>query len=252
MKFDILTLFPEFFASPLSQTIMGRAIKRGLLKVGVHNIRDYATDKHNTVDDSPYGGGAGMVMKVEPLVRALEAVKAGATGTAGAIGVEGAAGAVKETDEEGSGEVSDKTCVILTTPQGEPFNQQTSAELVAFDRLIIICGRYEGMDERVLNFVDREVSVGDYILTGGELPALTIMDSVARHVPGVLGSEQSVVDESFSNGLLEYPQYTRPNNFRGMAVPEVLLSGNHAEIERWRREESIKRTAKRRPDLTKK
>jgi tRNA (guanine37-N1)-methyltransferase len=221
MRFDILTLFPEFFASPLEQSIMGKAISRGLLKVHTHNIRDFATDKHRTTDDSPYGGGAGMVMKVEPVVRALESIKA----------------------------PSEMRRVILTTPQGEPFVQKTASELSGLENIIIICGRYEGVDERIRAFVDMEVSVGDYVLTGGEIPALVIIDSVSRFVPGVLGDKASYMSDSFSLGLLEYPQYTRPEELRGMKVPEVLLGGDHGLIERWRRKESIKRTLVRRPDL---
>jgi tRNA (guanine37-N1)-methyltransferase len=221
MRFDILTLFPEFFASPLEQSIIGKAISRGLMEVHTHNIRDFTTDKHHTTDDSPYGGGAGMVMKVEPVVRVLESIKG--------------------PDE--------KRLVILTTPQGTPFVQKTAKELSGLENIIIICGRYEGVDERIRAFVDMEVSVGDYVLTGGEIPALVIIDSVSRFVPGVLGDEASCLSDSFSCGLLEYPQYTRPEEFRGMKVPEVLLSGHHGNIETWRRKESIKRTLVRRPDL---
>lgn len=230
MRFDILTLFPGFFASPLDESIMGRAVKKGIFEVRTHNIRDFATDKHRTTDDTPYGGGAGMVMKVEPVVRALESIKA----EEGAEGGEGGGG---------------RTRVILTTPQGTPFTQSAAKELSGLERVIIICGRYEGFDERIRAFVDMEVSIGDYILTGGEIPALAIIDSVARHLPGVLGDEASVRTDSFSSGLLEYPQYTRPEEFRGMKVPDVLLSGNHAVIESWRRGQSLKRTLERRPEL---
>jgi tRNA (guanine37-N1)-methyltransferase len=221
MRFDILTLFPEFFSSPLEQSIIAKAISRGLVEVHTHNIRDFATDKHRTTDDSPYGGGAGMVMKVEPVVRALEAIKG--------------------PDEQ--------TRIILTTPQGVPFVQKTARELAGLETIIIICGRYEGVDERIRAFVDMEVSVGDYVLTGGEIPALVIMDAVSRLIAGVLGDEASYLTDSFFCGLLEYPQYTRPEEFRGMKVPEDLLSGNHGLIERWRRKQSIRRTFKRRPDL---
>lgn len=232
MRFDILTLFPEFFTSPLKQSIIGKAMDAGLLDVRVHNIRDYTRDKHRSADDYPYGGGAGMVLKPEPVVRALEAVK----------------GAVKggTEDEEGGAE---SPLVVLTTPQGEVFNQATATELAKRGRTVIICGRYEGVDERIRSFVDMELSVGDYILTGGEIPALTIVDAVGRLIPGVLGARESAEDESFTRGLLEYPQYTRPVEFRGLKVPEVLLSGNHGEIERWRRLEALKRTLRRRPDL---
>ncbi len=226
MKFDILTLFPDFFLSPLRQSIIGRAVDSGLLAVEIHNIRDFATDKHRTVDDYPYGGGPGMVMKVEPVVRAIESV------TGGKDRAEG-------------------TKVILTTPQGRPFNQRMAVELAALENIVIVCGRYEGVDERIRAFVDLEVSIGDYILTGGEIPALVLIDAVGRLVKGVLGASESADTESFSKGLLEYPQYTRPEVFRGMRVPGVLLSGDHGRIERWRRFESLRRTLERRPELLK-
>lgn len=233
MRFDILTLFPDFFSSPLSQSITGRAIERGLIEVRTHNIRDYATDKHKTTDDSPYGGGAGMVMKVEPVVRALRDIKPQADP------------AKADGDEP-------RTKVLLATPQGVPFSHAMAVELSGLDGITIVCGRYEGFDERIRQFVDLEVSVGDYVLTGGEIPALVIIDAVSRFIPGVLGKEASPVDETFSDGLLEYPQYTRPEEFEGMSVPQVLLSGNHAEIERWRRAQSLLRTGRRRPDLLEK
>jgi tRNA (guanine37-N1)-methyltransferase len=221
MRFDILTIFPGFFSSPLEQSIIGRAISKGHVEVHTHNIRDFATDKHSSTDDSPYGGGAGMVMKVEPIVRALESVKGG----------------------------DGRAKVILTTPQGAPFSHKTAKELSGLDRIIVICGRYEGVDERIRAFVDMEVSLGDYVLTGGEIPALAIIDAVSRFIAGVLGDEASSRNDSFFWGLLEYPQYTRPEEFRGMKVPEELLSGDHGLIERWRRKESIRRTMERRPDL---
>lgn len=221
MIFEILTLFPEFFSSPLKQSVVGKAIAKGIIQVGAHNLRDYTLDKHKTTDDSPYGGGHGMVMKVEPMAMAIEALKDGRP---------------------------DAT-VVMTTPQGERFTQKTAAEFAALPALIIICGRYEGYDERIRAFADREVSVGDYVLSGGEIPALAIVDAVSRLVPGVLGEPGSSESDSFSAGLLEYPQYTRPEEFRGMAVPEVLLSGNHASIEKWRRREALKRTFQKRPDL---
>ncbi|MBI3754017.1 MAG: tRNA (guanosine(37)-N1)-methyltransferase TrmD [Deltaproteobacteria bacterium] len=228
MRFDILTIFPDFFESPLKQSILGKAIQKGLIEIHIRNIRDFAADKHRTTDDYPYGGGAGMVMKAEPIIRAVESVKAGSN-----------------QDAE----------VILTTPQGRKFNQQMAAEFSAAKSLVIICGRYEGVDERVKELVvDREVSVGDYILSGGELPAMVIVDAVSRLVPGVLGADVSAKHDSFSSfgisgGLLEYPQYTRPESFRGLSVPDILLSGNHQEIKKWRRLESIKRTMEKRPDL---
>lgn len=223
MKFDILTLFPDFFSSPLKQSIIGRAVENGLIEVKTHNIRDFTSDKHRTTDDSPYGGGHGMVMKPEPVVKAIEEI----------------AGA-----ERPSG-----TKVLLTDPQGIPFTQGLAKELSGLERIVVVCGRYEGFDERIREFIDMEVSVGDYILTGGEIPALVIIDSVSRLLPDVLGEPESSVHESFGDGLLEYPQYTRPEDFRGLKVPDVLLSGNHAEIDKWRRLQSIIRTLKRRPDL---
>ncbi len=223
MIFHVLTLFPDFFSSPLKQSIIGRAIERGILKVALHNIRDYAKDKHRTVDDTPYGGGAGMVLKVEPVVDCLEAVR-------------------KKTTKK-------RTLTILTTPQGVTLRQPLVERLSGYEELIILCGRYEGIDERIRAFVDMEVSIGDYILTGGEIAALVIIDSVGRLVHGVVGEADSLKTESFSEGLLEYPQYTRPPEFRGMKVPEVLLSGHHEEIRKWRRKESLKRTLERRPDL---
>lgn len=226
MRFDILTIFPDFFESPLKQSILGKAIEKGLIDVGIHNIRDFALDKHNTTDDSPYGGGDGMVMKAEPIVRAVEAVKGS-----------------RKSDVK----------VILTTPQGRQLNQHIAAEFAQSSNLIIICGRYEGVDERVKELaVDMEVSIGDYVLSGGEIPALVIVDAVTRLIPGVLGSDMSAGDDSFSEGLLEYPQYTRPESFRGLTVPDILLSGNHQKIKNWRRRESIKRTLERRPDLLEK
>ncbi len=222
MRFDILTLFPDFFTSPLKQSILGRAVSKGLLTVNTVNIRDFAADKHRTTDDCPYGGGHGMVMKVEPVVSALESVISG-----------------KEP----------RPRIILVTPQGRPFNHRVARELSAFPGLVIICGRYEGVDERIRNLADIELSVGDYVLTGGEIAALVIIDSVVRLKPGVLGGSDSAANDSFSDGLLEYPQYTRPEDFRGLKVPEELLSGNHGEIEKWRKKQSLIRTYERRPDL---
>ncbi len=226
MRFHVLTLFPEFFSSPLRQSIIGRAIEKGILTVSLHNIRDYAEDKHRTVDDTPYGGGAGMVLKVEPVVNCLEAVR-------------------KKT-------TADKTLTILTTPQGVRLEQKLVEKLAEYQELIILCGRYEGIDERIRAFVDMELSIGDYILTGGEIASLVIIDSVGRLVPGVVGERDSLKSESFADGLLEYPQYTRPVEFRGMRVPDVLLSGHHERIREWRRRESLKRTLERRPDLLEK
>ncbi len=223
MIFDILTIFPGMFVSPLGESLMKKALDKGLLQVRVRNLRDFTEDKHRMTDDYPYGGGVGMVMKVEPLIRALDAVK---------------------------GENPEAKAVLLT-PQGERFDHRMAREMIGHKHWILVCGRYEGLDERVRSAVDREISIGDYILTGGELPALVVIDAVARHIPGFLGDEQSAAEDSFANGLLEYPQYTRPPEFRGMAVPEVLLSGDHAKIARWRRKESLRRTARKRPDLLK-
>ncbi len=222
MKFDILTLFPSMFDGPFSESIIKRAIDKGLFEIGVHNVRDYASDRHKTTDDYPYGGGAGMVMKVEPLAATIEAARQG----------------------------NPMAKVILTTPRGHQFNQTMARDLSRENGLIIICGRYEGIDERVRElFVDYEISLGDYVLTGGELAAMAIVDAIARNIPGVLGSGESASGDSFSDGLLEYPQYTRPPEFRGLSVPQVLLSGNHGEISLWRRRQTLKRTFTVRPDL---
>ena len=223
MRFDVLTLFPEMFAGPLQSSILGRAIEAGLIQVHIHNIRDYAEDKHQVVDDYTYGGGPGMLMKPQPLFKAVEGVTA-------------------LDSPEGR--------VILLTPQGRLLNHEVAAELAREPRLILVCGHYEGVDERVReHLVDDEISIGDYVLSGGELPALVVIEAVARRLPGVLGSETSLAEESHAQGLLEYPQYTRPAEFRSWTVPEVLLSGHHAQIAEWRRRQSILRTARRRPDL---
>lgn len=221
MNIRILTLFPGMFAGPFGESIIRRAIDQGLVDIDIYNIRDYTRDKHHVVDDSPYGGGPGMVLKPEPLFEAVEAVKEGAD-----------------------------IPVILLTPQGRLFNQGIAEELAGQEEIILICGHYEGVDERVReHLVTDEVSIGDYVLSGGEFAAMVVVDAVVRQLPGALGSEESVGDDSHSTGLLEYPQYTRPQSFRGWEVPEILLSGNHAEIERWRRGQSLRRTAERRPDL---
>lgn len=222
MKFHILTLFPAMFDGPLTESILRRAGERGLIEFALHNIRDHAVDRHQTTDDAPYGGGAGMVMKVEPLAACIEAVR----------------------------EKSPAVRVILTTPRGKPLDQNLVRELAREEELAIICGRYEGVDERVRELYGaEEVSLGDFVLTGGEIAAMAIVDAVSRLVPGVLGSEESAAADSFSDGLLEYPQYTRPADFRGLKVPEVLLSGNHQEIARWRRRRAIEKTFLERPDL---
>jgi tRNA (guanine37-N1)-methyltransferase len=226
MKIDILTLFPQLFEAPFGYGIFKRAIDNGLVKIGVRNIRNYTHDKHHTADDTPYGGGAGMVMKPEPIFEAVEVIKA----------------------EVKSGEPGPS--VILLTPQGRLFNQQIARELAQRPHMIFICGHYEGVDERVREYLATdEISIGDYVLTGGELPSMVVIDAVLRLVPGVLGSEESIVEESHAGGLLEYPQYTRPADFRGWKVPEILISGDHARIARWRREQIIRRTQERRPEL---
>ncbi len=221
-----MTIFPEMFVSPLASGIFHRATEPGLVTINVRNIRDYAHDRHKTVDDYPYGGGAGMVFKPGPVFEAVEAV------------------------QSELGEQAEHTPVVLLTPQGRLFTQEIAAELAGHSSLVLICGHYEGVDERIAEHLATDlISIGDYVLSGGELPALVVADAVVRLIPGVLGSPLSPLDESHSAGLLEYPHYTRPPVFRGWPVPEVLLSGNHAEIARWRREQSIARTARRRPDL---
>lgn len=224
MRIEIITTFPSMIDAVCSESILGRACAKGVLEIEAVNLRDYTEDRHHTTDDEPYGGGPGMVMKCEPVFRAVEAL----VSRAGA----------------------DKPRVILMTPQGRPFDQKIAEELAAESHLILICGHYEGVDERIReHLVTDEISIGDYVLTGGELPAMVVADAVARLVPGVLGDETSAESESFSSGLLEYAQYTRPADFRGHAVPEVLLSGHHAEIERWRRKSALERTLTKRPDL---
>lgn len=223
ISFEIITLFPGFFLSPLSESILGKAQERGLVRVCIHNIRDHAEDKHHVSDDSPYGGGVGMVLKPEPVVKALEKAR----------------------------NQHDASRAILLTPQGERFNQAQAEQLITYNQIILVCGRYEGVDERIRSFVDQEVSIGDYVISGGESAALVILEAVSRLVPGVLGKYESTEADSFVSGLLEYPQYTRPRSFRGHAVPDILFSGDHRKIERWRLRESLKRTLLRRPDLLK-
>ena len=220
MKFDVLTLFPEMFEI-LNQSIIGKAIEKELININLINIRDFSKDKHKKVDDTPYGGGAGMVMKPDVVYDAYQSIK----------------------DRNAK--------VIYMSPQGNPLNQKKVEELSKENHLIILCGHYEGIDQRVLDkIVDEEISIGDYVLTGGEIPAMVLIDSVSRYVEGVL-KEDSIKEESFSNGLLEYPQYTRPEVFEGMKVPEVLLSGHHENIEKWRKEKSLEMTKKKRPDILK-
>jgi len=244
MKFDILTIFPDFFRGPLDYGIVRRAREAALVEIGIHDLRAFARDRHRTVDDRPFGGGEGMVLKPEPIFECVESL-----------------GVAAREARQGSGE-----SVVLLSPQGRPFNQEIAAELAGLNRVLLICGRYEGVDERVGAFLaDRELSVGEYVLSGGELGAAIIVDAVTRLIPGALGNEASAQQESFtlgaraagdgpdstcgSGGLLDYPHYTRPAEFRGMKVPEVLVSGNHEEIRRWRRSEALEKTVRNRPDL---
>lgn len=221
MRFDIVTLFPDFFTSTLSSGLLGRALAKQIATVRLVNPRDFTTDKHRRVDDEPYGGGVGMLMKPEPIFAAVESLP-----------------------------ILPRREVILMTPQGQTLNQPLLRELVTnYDQLVLICGHYEGVDERVLHVVTREVSLGDFVLTGGEIPALALLNGVVRLLPGTVGKVESLKAESFEAGLLDYPQYTRPAEFRGLKVPEVLLSGNHAEIAQWRYEQQLARTRERRPDL---
>ncbi|HVM49570.1 MAG TPA: tRNA (guanosine(37)-N1)-methyltransferase TrmD [Candidatus Acidoferrum sp.] len=220
MKIDVLTLFPAMFAGPLDESIIKRARDEGRLDLAIHNLRDYAHDRHKTVDDRPFGGGPGMLLKPEPIFEAVEAL------------------------------AREKTQVILLSPAGRPFTQAIAGKLAALEHLLLVSGHYEGFDERAREcLADDELSIGDYVLTNGALPVMVIVDAVTRLLPGVLGDEESARQDSFSNGLLEYPQYTRPAEFRGMKVPDVLLSGNHAQIAQWRAEQSRQRTKERRPDL---
>ncbi|MBM6382691.1 MAG: tRNA (guanosine(37)-N1)-methyltransferase TrmD [Paenibacillus sp.] len=232
MRVDVLTLFPEMFEGVFGTSILGKAQTKGLVSLNAVNFRNYATNKHNTVDDTPYGGGGGMVLKPDPIFAAVEDVLE------------------KRSKESAAAASAKPPRIILMCPQGETFTQKKAEELVQEDHLIFICGHYEGYDERIREFlVTDEISIGDYVLTGGELPAMVAIDSVARLIPGVLGNETSAVTDSFSTGLLEYPHYTRPPEFRGMKVPDVLLSGHHLNIDAWRREQSLIRTLERRPDM---
>ncbi|MBN1812673.1 MAG: tRNA (guanosine(37)-N1)-methyltransferase TrmD [Anaerolineae bacterium] len=229
MHFDILTLFPEMFRGPFDESILKRAQESGRLSVALHNIRDYAADKHHVTDDAPYGGGGGMVMKPEPIFAAVEAILP-----------------PPSPSHEAGGDVP----VILLSPQGRLFTQAVAAELSCYPRILLLCGRYEGVDERVRQYlVTDEISIGDYVLTGGELAAMVIIDAVARLLPGVLGDPGATIDDSHAQGLLEGPHYTRPVVFRGWEVPEILSSGNHAAVARWRREQALRRTFERRPGL---
>ena len=223
MIIDIITIFPEVFKPYLNESILKIAQEKGKLKVKLHNLRDYTLDKHRKVDDRPFGGGPGMLMSAEPIFRAVEEI---------------------------SQNYKSKSKIILLSPQGKPLNQKLAQRLSKLKRLILICGRYEGVDERVRErLADEEISIGDYVLTGGELPAMVLVDTVVRLIPGVLGHKDSIRDESFSADLLEYPQYSRPADFKGMKVPEILLSGNHKKIEEWRKKQALEITKKKRPDL---
>ena len=222
MRFDLVTIFPRLFDGALNEGIVRRAIEGGIVDITVHDLRDHASDRHRSVDDVPYGGGPGMVFKPEPLFRAVDAIRA-------------------------DGEVD---AVVLTSPQGRTFTQREAERLAAMRRVVVLCGRYEGIDDRVREaLVTDEISIGDYVLSGGELPALVIVDAVVRLLPGAVGDEESVAVESFSRGLLDFPHYTRPAEFRGLRVPDVLLSGNHEDIRRWRKREALRRTVMKRPDL---
>ena len=227
MKIDIITLFPGMFIGPFNDSIVNIAKEKELVKIKIHNLRKWAKDKHKTVDDRPYGGGKGMVLMIEPIFEALKTIAPKAK--------------------------AQKTKTILLSPQGKTFTQEKAKELAKLDHLVLIAGHYEGFDERIREYlIDEEISIGDYVLTGGEIPAMTVIDAVIRLIPGVLDKE-ATENESFSKkGLLDYPQYTRPSDFKGWEVPEVLLSGNHAEIEKWRKEKSVEKTKKARPDLLKK
>ncbi|MDY6936564.1 MAG: tRNA (guanosine(37)-N1)-methyltransferase TrmD [Cyanobacteriota bacterium] len=221
MQFDIVTLFPDFFTSSLRSSLLGKALDKGIATVNLINPRDFTTDKHRRVDDEPYGGGVGMVIKPDPIFAAVESLP-----------------------------VLPRREVILLTPQGRPMNQPLFKELAAnYDQLVLLCGHYEGIDERVMHLVTREVSLGDFVLTGGEIPALALIDGVVRLQPGTVGKAESLAAESFEDGLLDYPHYTRPAVFRDYAVPDVLRSGNHGEIARWRQQQQLDRTRDRRPDL---
>ena len=235
MRFEVFTLLPEIFPPYLDTSILKRARERGLIDVRIHNIRDYARDKHHTTDDAPYGGGGGMVMKPEPVFEAVETV----------LGLP----ALSEVEGQGKSGIP----IILLTPQGRVFNQNIAKELSQYPRLALLCGRYEGIDERIREYLATdEISIGDYVLTGGELPALILIDAVSRLLPDVLGDPTGAEDDSHAMGLLEYPHYTRPPEFRGWKVPEVLLTGAHAKIDKWRREQSLLRTFNKRPEMLEK
>jgi tRNA (guanine37-N1)-methyltransferase len=221
MKIYIVTLFPKMFDGPLTESILYNATKKKMVEINIISLRDYGIGKRKTVDDTPYGGGAGMVLKPEPLFAAIESIRS----------------------------KNNKTKIILLTPRGKTYSQQIAKKLSLQEEVILVCGHYEGVDERVNEIVDQEISIGDFILTGGEIPAMAVVDSIVRLLPGVLGDDRSAEEESFSHGILEYPQYTRPEEFRGQKVPKQLLSGNHQQIKNWRKEQAIEKTRKNRPDL---
>jgi len=232
MKIDILTIFPEMFTSFLTSSLLGKAVKKNILNINCIDIRSFTEDKHNTVDDKPFGGGVGMVMKAEPVYKAIKST-----------GVKKHNNLYKKPFK--------KPLVVFMSPQGEKLNTDMVKQLSKYDHLVLLCGHYEGIDERAMNWVDKEVSIGDYVLTGGEVPAMVLIDAVSRMIPGVVKEKLSVEQDSFFNGMLDYPHYTRPAKFKNMKVPDVLLSGNHAEIEKWKNKQSFERTQKRRPDLLK-
>jgi len=242
MQFEVFTLLPEIFPPYLESSILNRARQKGLIDVRVHNIRDYTHDKHHTTDDTPYGGGGGMVMKPEPIFEAIETV----------LGL-APLQTQPEPFDQTQGKPASNIPIILLTPQGRVFNQRIAEELSHHERIVLLCGRYEGIDERIReHLVTDEISIGDYVLTGGELPALMIIDAVSRLLPGVLGDPTGAEDDSHSMGLLEYPHYTKPPEFRGWKVPDILASGNHAKINKWRREQALTRTFNKRPDMLEK
>jgi tRNA (guanine37-N1)-methyltransferase len=252
MKFDIVTIFPKMVAAPLAEGIVARAIANGVLDVRVHDLRDFTTDRHRVVDDMPFGGGPGMVLKPEPLFAAVDRILETRRLEAEATGAPEPRRSLAEgSAERRRGEGGGGHAVILTSPDGERLTHDVAKRLSALDHVVILCGRYEGVDERVREHLATEtISIGDYVLSGGELPALVIVDAVARLIPGVVGDEASVSGDTFArDGLLDFPQYTRPAEFRGLGVPPVLLSGHHAEIEKWRRQQAFERTRRHRPDL---
>ena len=232
MKIDILTIFPEMFTNFLTSSLLGKAVKKNILNINCIDIRSFTEDKHNTVDDKPFGGGVGMVMKVEPIYKAIKST-----------GVKKHNKLYKKPFK--------KPLVIFMSPQGKKLNNAMAKRLAKYEHLVLLCGHYEGIDERAMNWVDEEISIGDYVLTGGEVPAMVLIDTVSRMIPNVVKERLSVEQDSFFNGMLDYPHYTRPAKFKNMKVPDVLLSGNHAEIEKWKKEQSFERTKKRRPDLLK-